>query len=120
MSGRAVVVGFVLVTLALAYAYPVRAYLAQRAEINRLNAAQNVQWQRIEELTEQLSKWEDDEYVIRQIRRRLHYVRPGETAYIIVDSPGSGSGGSGQSSNVGPWFSQLWSNLQAADNPRTR
>jgi len=112
------VLGFILCTLALAYAYPLRTYLAQQAEIDRLAAAQGIQKQRIGALLEQLARWEDDEFVIAQARRRLHYVRPGEVAYVIVDSTDNGPGSSGRSEDTGPWFRQLWSNLQAADNPR--
>ena len=53
-----------------------------------------------------------------QARRRLYFVRPGEVAYVIVDPAASGLDGSGESSAEGPWVSRLWSNLQAADNPR--
>lgn len=121
MSGRATVLGLVLLGLALAYAYPVRVYLAQQAEIERMEAAQQAQRQRIAQLTEQISKWDDDEYVIAQARRRLHYVRPGEVAYVIVEDPSvTAPADAGKSVNTGPWFSQLWSNLQAADNPRQK
>ena len=118
MSARALVLGFILLTLAFAYAFPLRIYLAQEAEIDRMDAAQKLQERRIEGVAEKLSKWEDDEFVIAQARRRLHYVRPGEVAYVIVDSTANTAAGNGKSSAGGPWFSRLWSNVQAADNPR--
>ena len=107
-----------MLALALAYAYPVRVYLAQQAEIARMEAAQEVQRQRIKDLAAELSKWEDVDYVVAQARRRLYFVRPGEVAYVIVDPAASGLDGTGKSSADGPWVSRLWSNLQAADNPR--
>jgi cell division protein FtsB len=120
-SGRATVLGLLLLALALAYAYPVRVYLAQQAEIARVQAAQTAQRQRIAQLNAQLSDWADDQYVIAQAKRRLHYVRPGEVAYVIVDGrTGSPAGTGGSAAGTGSWFSQLWSNIQAADNPRQR
>jgi cell division protein FtsB len=118
LSRRGVALAFALLALVLAYAYPVRVYLAQQAEIARLEAEQEEQRQRIKDLAEELSKWEDVEYVVAQARRRLYFVRPGETAYVIVDPAAPGLDGSGRSSADGPWVSRLWSNLQAADNPR--
>jgi cell division protein FtsB len=121
LSGRATVLGLLLLGLALAYAYPVRVYLAQQAEISNLEAAQAAQRQRIVDLNAQLSKWNDDQYVIAQAKRRLHYIRPGEIAYVIVDgSSGTSTGTGGRSPTGGSWFSELWSNIQAADNPRQR
>jgi cell division protein FtsB len=118
-TGRATVLGLILITLALAFAYPVRVYLAQESEIAELEAGQDAQRERIRELTEQLSKWDDNEYVIAQARRRLHYVRPGEIAYVIVERPPAKTAtDQGRSVDTGPWYGKLWSNIQAADNPR--
>ncbi|HET8684061.1 MAG TPA: septum formation initiator family protein, partial [Micromonosporaceae bacterium] len=41
LTGRATVLGLLLVGLLLAYAYPVRVYLSQQAEIAQLEAAQD-------------------------------------------------------------------------------
>jgi cell division protein FtsB len=114
------VLGLVLIALALAYAYPVRVYLAQQAEIDRMRQAQDAQRDRIAGLSEQLAKWEDDEYVRTQARRRLHYVKPGEVAYVIVEAPSSAiSNVDAKAKDSGPWFDQLWSTIQAADGAPT-
>lgn len=118
MSGRTTALLVVIAALALAYAYPLRVYLAQQAEIDRLVTSQEQQRQRIAGLTEALSKWDDDEYVIAQARTRLKYVRPGEVAYIVVDDPGGpGASGSGPATGTGSWVGQVWSTIQAADGP---
>jgi hypothetical protein len=110
----------VVAALALAYAYPLRVYLAQQAEIDRLVNSQEQQRQRIAALTEALSKWDDDEYVIAQARWRLKYVRPGEVAYIVVDDQGSpGSAGRRPATGTGSWVGQVWSTIQAADGTGT-
>jgi cell division protein FtsB len=122
LTGRATVLGLILVALALATAYPVRVYLAQEDEIQRLEAAQQAQRDRIRGLTEELSKWDDDEYVIAQARRRLNYVRPGEVAYVIVEEPPATPPptDTGRAADTGPWYGQMWSTIQAADDPVQR
>jgi len=117
LSGRATALTLVLLALAIAYAYPMRVYLSQQAEIDRMVAAQEQQRQRIAALTESLSKWEDDDYVIAQARWRLKFVRPGEIAYIVLDdrAPGAAVGPDGV--EQGPWYRQIWSNIQRADHP---
>jgi cell division protein FtsB len=115
-SGRTTALLLVIAVLALAYAYPLRVYLAQQAEIDRLVASQEQQSQRIAALNEALAKWDDDQYVIAQARWRLKYVRPGEVAYIVLDDQGgAGSTGRGPATGTGSWVGQVWSTIQAAD-----
>jgi cell division protein FtsB len=121
LSARAIVLGLVLLALALAYAYPVRVLLSQQAQIAAVLIAQDEQRARIASLNNELAKWADDEYVRAQARRRLHYVKPGEVAYVIVESidgDNAGAGGKAGAASGGPWYAQLWSNIQAADDPR--
>ncbi|MGH3648131.1 MAG: FtsB family cell division protein, partial [Micromonosporaceae bacterium] len=101
----------------LAYAYPVRTYLAQRAEIERLAASQNAQEKRIEELERELKKWDDPEYVRAQARSRLHYIRPDEVPYVVIDSGDSdpGKAGDAKRGKGGAWHERMWGSLAAAD-----
>lgn len=122
-TGRVAVLALVLSALVLAYAYPVRTYLAQRAEITRLEQSQEGQRQRITTLAAEREKWNDPEYVRTQARKRLQYVRPGEVAYVVVDESGgddsrSDAAGDGTAKDAGPWYSKLWSSVGAADKPR--
>src|SRR5215468_5958858 len=63
LSGRATVLGLLLIALGLAYAYPVRVLLAQQAQIDFMLESQNDQRARIAKLNSDLAKWNDDEYV---------------------------------------------------------
>lgn len=114
ISGRAAVLGALLIALAFAYAYPVRVYLEQQAHINALKASQQQQRQRIVGLTESLAQWNDDEYVIAQARTRFQLVRKGELLYVVVDPTATQAGTEDQRV---PWFSQLWANLEELDSP---
>jgi len=119
LTGRATVLLVVLISLALGYTYPVRVYLSQQSDIARMEAAQSDQRQHIKELTEQVAKWQDDEYVRIQARRRFYYVRPGEIPLVVWDSettPSDSGGGSRKPQpEPPPWYGTLWSSLQAAD-----
>ena len=115
ISGRAAALGLLLAALTLAYAFPVRVYLAQQAEIDQLRAAQEAQRNRIASLQAQIARWDDPNYVITQARVRLSLVRRGEMLFVVQadplpsDPPPASSGRS--------WLGTLWSNVQGADNP---
>jgi cell division protein FtsB len=119
-TGRATVLLVIFVALALGYTYPVRVYLTQQADIARMESDQAAQRDRIGELTGLVAKWQDDEYVRIQARRRLFYVQPGEIPLVVL-SPGAGDrpvgagGVAGKSSGGPPWYARLWSSVQAAD-----
>lgn len=118
VSGRAAALGVLLFALTLAYAYPLRVYLAQQAEVSQLEADQRAQREHIEQLTEQIARWNDDEYVIAQARSRLQLVRAGEQVYVVgVDPSTNVDSGTPPPST---WYQQVWSSLQTADDPPIR
>jgi hypothetical protein len=109
----------VLVGLLLAYAYPVRVYLAQQAEIAAIEDRQAQQRREIAGLQEEREKYDDPEF-IKVKARKLGYVLPGETAYITLGDPAPGAGAPGaardnDSSTPDAWYQKLWSSVAAAD-----
>ncbi len=121
-TSRATVLACVLGALLLAYAYPVRIYLNQQAQIASLQASQAAQRQRIQSLSDQSAKFNDPEYVTALARSRLLMVKPGDVAYLPLDTntaaPASTDPDAGRARDTGPWYGQLWSSVQAADKPR--
>ena len=115
ISGRAAALGLLLLALTLAYAYPVRVYLAQQAQIDQLQASQAAQRNRISDLKAQIARWDDPNYIIMQARTRLQLVRKGELLYVVQADPVPT--GSATAPSDGSWLSQLWSNVQGADHP---
>jgi Septum formation initiator len=89
-----------------------------------MEAAQADQRRHIQELTEQVAKWHDDEYVRIQARRRFYFVRPGEIPLVVWDSDTTpGDPGTGQTKAppaAPPWYDTLWSSIQAADRQPQR
>jgi cell division protein FtsB len=114
-TGRATVLGCVLGALLLAYAYPVRVYLNQQAQIASLQASQEAQRQRIKNLSDQSAKYDDPEYVAAQARSRLLMVKPGDVAYLPLDpnTPAT-QPTTPHPKTSAPWYTQLWSTVQAA------
>jgi cell division protein FtsB len=122
-TGRATVLIVVLVALALAYTYPVRVYLAQESEIGRMEAAQAAQRQKINDLDEEVAKWQDDEYVKTQARERLFYVEPGETPLLVLDDPAGAARDAGKpmpKPAADTWYDTLWNSVAAADSEPRR
>jgi cell division protein FtsB len=73
----------------LSVAYPLRQYLVQRAEINRLSRQVHEQQRRVVELQAERQRWDDPAYIKAQARKRLHFCMPGETCYVTIDSGSS-------------------------------
>src|SRR5512144_2411297 len=128
-TSRAAVLTVVVCAVLLSLAYPLREYVAQRAEIERLQAQRHATERRVAALARQQQRWNDPAYIKAQARERLHFVLPGETAYVVLD-PGARAGedarDGGESPALpplrpdvrsGPWYSQLWRSAQAADHP---
>ncbi len=115
--------GLVVCALVVSGALPLREYLSQRGAIADAVAAQAAQRGRVASLEQQQGQLQDPAYVRSQARLRLHYVLPGETAYVVLGPAGT-SGPSGPKGrrqpakgSAAPWYSQLWGSVQAADRP---
>lgn len=119
VTTRAAVLAMVLLALLLAYAYPVRVYLAQQAEIAAIETQQAAQHRTIADLAEQRAKWDDPEYVKSEARRRLQYIFPGETPYVIIGGDPAAAEradtAATEPTKPAPWYGKLWSSLASAD-----
>ncbi|GCD45296.1 FtsB family cell division protein [Streptomyces paromomycinus] len=115
LTGRAALLALVLCSLVVALAYPTRQYISQRAEIaDQRRQAAEAQL-RADELRDEKARWQDPEYVRQQARLHLHYVRPGETGFIVQDGSGTGKRRTGQAATEDPWYDNIWNGLDAAD-----
>ncbi|MBO3733270.1 FtsB family cell division protein [Glycomyces niveus] len=117
VSRRAAILALVLSALALAYAYPLRTYVEQRIEINRLEAEQSAQSERIDELEAERVKWDDPEYVKAQIRSSLLLVPPGEDLVIVIDEddPKHTGGADDEAAEDRTWYDELADTFADAD-----
>jgi cell division protein FtsB len=121
LTTRAAVLGLVVCALVLSFALPLREYLAQRGEINRLQQDQAAQRERVAALEELRDRLQDPAYLASEARRRLHYVMPGETAYVVLTpdevaaQAGALAADGDPAGEQAPWYARLWGSLQEAD-----
>ncbi|MBM4657578.1 septum formation initiator family protein [Rhodococcus hoagii] len=113
-TGRAVILGVVICALALTLAMPLRTYLTQRAEADRLASEQVALEQQLDQLRRQKEQIEDPAWIATQGRERLGLVRPGETPYK-VQLPGDWQPPKKDAPppppSTGAWHSDLWQRL---------
>jgi cell division protein FtsB len=119
LTGRAAMLALVVCLLAISLAYPLREYLAQRGDISEYRATVAAQEKRVAELRRQHVRWNDPAYVEAQARERLHYVLPGETAYIVLgaeDKPARDGVIAPEQTQAArsPWFTDLWRSVETA------
>ncbi|MFG2099072.1 septum formation initiator family protein [Micromonospora echinaurantiaca] len=119
-TGRATVLFAVLIALALAYTYPVRVYLDQQADIERMEASQAEQERLIAELSEKAAKWQDPAFIETKARERFFMTRPGEKIVILLNDPegaarDAGRGTPSRPTTPDPWYDTLWSSVEAAN-----
>ncbi|WP_081238683.1 FtsB family cell division protein [Streptomyces viridosporus] len=115
LTGRAALLALVVCSLIVALAYPMRQYVSQRAEIADLQREQEEARERVEQLRDMKARWQDDAYAEQEIRRRLHYVMPGETGYIVIDPGRAGSSRTDRGAADRPWYSNVWDGVDKAD-----
>ena len=124
LTTRAAVLALVVCGLVLSAAVPLREYLSQRGEIGQIAAAQRTQRARVAVLEQQVAQLQDPAYVRSQATLRLHYVLPGQTAYVLLGPgdrpvlPGAAAVGTVTATgHPAPWYSQVWGTVRAADRP---
>ncbi|MFJ5265920.1 septum formation initiator family protein [Streptomyces sp. NPDC088387] len=115
LTGRAALLALVVCSLVVALAYPIRQYVAQRAEIADLEREQRQAQQRVEDLRDLKARWQDDAYAEQQIRQRLHYVMPGETGYVVIDPDAAKQSRTDTGAADRPWYSNVWDGVDKSD-----
>jgi cell division protein FtsB len=114
LARQVTILGLVLCAVALSVAFPFKNYVQQRAELAQAVVAQQVLEQQRDELQAQKDALNDPDYVAAEARRRLQYVTPGETVFV-VHAPGLTPVGAADPAATKaadePWYGQLWSTL---------
>jgi len=117
-TARAAILMLVLCALVLALAYPLQQYFSQGSQIDQLKQQNSEKRAEVEQLRQQLTQWQDPDYVKIQARLRLHYVFPGETGLRLLGAGDAATGGPdgtlGPSEGSSAWYAQLWNSVTAA------
>lgn len=119
LTGRALVLGGIVVLLIVLLAAPIQRYLSSRSDINGAAQQLHDDRARLAQLTEQKALWSDPGYIQQQARTRLQYAMPGDTVYVVVDkgqkSDIEASGGPRSRPAAGPgWNGRLMDSVRAA------
>ena len=119
LTGRALALLVTVVLLGVILAVPVRNWFGQRAEILALEAQIEVAQENVDGLQLEQQRWADPAYIAAEARRRLHFVMPGEIAYVALGADGRPAAEtiSAEAAEVEPnWYSMLWGALIEADD----
>jgi cell division protein FtsB len=119
-TGRAVLLGALVLLLALTLAGPVRQFLAGRAQLVQLAAEGDRLEQRTAELRAQLARQADPAWTAREARERLTYVQPGDRLIMVKDSASTRSHADSPAPGAAtapalPWYEGLLHSMAAAD-----
>jgi len=114
-----------LVVLFLAYMPSLVVYLDQQRQIVAARQAIAAKQAEVDAMRDEITRWQDPAYVKAQARDRLGWVVPGETGFVVIGPDGRPVGGGAviarpdkAASDAGPWYTQVWSSIRAADDPQ--
>ena len=119
-SNRVLALSAIFFVLALTIAPPVKHYFTQRAQISALKAQLSADNSALQKAREELTLWQDPEYVKSQARERLHFVLPGERQYIVTggeeteESQNSGISVVENLPEGQPWYTRMISSVTEA------
>jgi len=90
LSGFALSMLGLIVAALLVLAAPLKTLVEQRQQIAQLEASLAEAQDAVDDLTEEVARWEDPAYIEAQARERLYYVLPGDVSYLVVGQAGDG------------------------------
>lgn len=124
LTTRAIALAVVLLILTISYASSLRVYINQRQDIAATRQQIITSQQNIDHLSDEISRWNNPDYVRTQARIRLGWVMPGETGFRVIDANGDpvtgGAEIASESTESGPqeaWYQKLWGSVRTADEP---
>ena len=121
-------IALVLLVLVISYASTLRAWLAQRDEIDAARAELVQTRERVAQLTDDKERWKDPAFARAEARERLGWVLPGEVHYQVLDEHGRpiGNDVSLDDPRVAAeplptdWYSTIWGSVQSAGSGQQR
>jgi cell division protein FtsL len=116
LTSRAAVLAVVICAIALSLAYPVRAYLAQREQIDQLMAQQQTMLAQVKNLQAEQARLSDRSYIEQLARQELDMCFPGTQCYVVEGSQSLINGTRPQQSGPAPWYAKLWRSVEQADS----
>lgn len=92
-SGGSIILLVAVLLGVVVLAPTVQQFVAQRQRLSDLRESIAATETEIANLQAQEARWSDPAYIEAQARGRLLFVKPGETAFLVTDSPSTRGGG---------------------------
>ncbi|RLV56585.1 septum formation initiator family protein [Aeromicrobium phragmitis] len=123
-TARALILLAVVVLLVASYTATLHAWWQQRSEISALEQANRQAEQDIDELHDEIDRWDDPAFIKQQARDRFGWVMPGEVGYRVIGVDGQLQGEVGRlddppSQADRAWYGKLWGSVEQAGEPPT-
>jgi cell division protein FtsB len=118
LTSRAAVLAVVICAVALSLAYPVREYIAQRRQLDQLQAEHQIEAAQVSKLEAEQKRLTDPSYIEGQARARLNLCLPRETCYVVIDGRPGGGLPQPAAAKTGAWYATLWKSVQQADRQK--
>jgi len=119
-TSRAAVLAVVICAIALSLAYPVREYIAQRRQIDQLQAERQVLTTQLRKLEQQQGRLNDPAYIEQLARDKLHLCMRGATCYVVLGNHPPHSAGHTDAASLTPWYERIWQSVQQANRGSSR
>src|ERR1700712_42672 len=120
LTGRALVLGAIMVLLIVVLASPITRYLGSRSDVGHASAQLHADRTKLRQLTRQQQRLADPGYVQQQARDTLQYAMPGDTVYVVVDKgaksdlAASSGGGTSTPAKGQAWNTRIWASVRSA------
>lgn len=115
MDARELLVVVVVLAVVIAIVgTPLRNYLQQRSEIERLSASIAAKQEEKQRLQTEIEKYSSEDYIREQARQRLGVIAQGEVAYRVMGEgidPAGADDQAGADSFSRPWYELLWDSV---------
>jgi cell division protein FtsB len=85
LTGRALVLGGIVILLIVLLAAPIQRYLGSRSDVSGAAGKLHDDQRQLSQLTKQQAQWSDPGFIQQEARTRLQYAMPGDTVYVVVD-----------------------------------
>lgn len=119
MTGRAIVLGTVVVLMLVLMASPLSRYFASRGALGSAESQLHQDRAQLAQLQQQIARWGEPGYVEAQARARLQYAMPGDRVFVVANQGErneiDSTAGVKPTPTSASWNTKLWSSVQHAD-----
>jgi cell division protein FtsL len=119
-TSRAAVLAVVICAIALSLAYPVREYIAQRRQVDQLEAQHQMLITQLRQLEQEQGRLDDPAYIQQLARNKLHMCLRGDTCYVVIGNHPKHSGARTDVASLTPWYERVWQSVEQANRGSSR